>query len=266
MNIVFNCYPGGLKKALTMSYDDGCAADKRLAQIFNKYNIKGTFHLNSKRLNSAGSLSEDDIKTFFQNHEISAHTWSHPFPNYVPKESLIFEIYRDRQILEEVAGYPVRGMSYPYGNYNQEVISEFRALGMEYSRTTKSTNSYDIPADFMEWHPTCHHKGDILNKLEYFKNPPRRIPNLMLFYVWGHAFEFDNDKNWELIEEFCEKASKLENVWFATNIEIYNYITALKSLRFGIDRTTVYNPSALTCYFEADGKMITVEPGQTLKY
>lgn len=37
-------------KALTMSYDDGTFEDYRLVELFNKYGIKSTFHLNSRYL------------------------------------------------------------------------------------------------------------------------------------------------------------------------------------------------------------------------
>ena len=47
MNKVYCCYPGGKHKALTMSYDDGKQEDLRLVEIFNRYGIKGTFHINS---------------------------------------------------------------------------------------------------------------------------------------------------------------------------------------------------------------------------
>lgn len=265
MNIVFNLYPNGKKKALTMSYDDGIVADRRLVEIFDRYGIRGTFHLNSSRLDAERFVTSAELPALYKNHEISCHTVTHPFPNTIPRESLVYEIYRDRERLESIAGYPVRGMSYPYGQYSREVIDCFRKLGMEYSRTTVATNGFGIPEDFMEWHPTCHHNNDIMKKLSVFKNPPRRIPNLMLFYVWGHSYEFNNDNNWELIEEFCREASGMDDVWYATNIEIVDYITALRNLRFGVNCTTVYNPSALTVWFTADGKEVTVEPGVTLK-
>lgn len=265
MNVVFNLYPNGKTKALTMSYDDGRTYDRRLIEIFNKNGIKGTFHLNSSKFSTPGYVERDEIASLYKGHEISAHTLTHPFPNFLPREGLITEICEDRKNLEAIAGYPVTGMSYPFGEYTGDIIAQFRALGMVYSRTTRSTNGFGIPEDFMQWHPTCHHKGDILNKLEYFKNPPRRVPCLMLFYVWGHSYEFNNDNNWELIEEFCEKASGLDDVYYATNIEIYEYISALRRLVFGIDCRTVYNPSALTLWFTVDGRAVSVKPGETLK-
>ena len=40
-------FPGGLKRALTLSYDDGVEQDVRLIEIMNRHGLKGTFNLNS---------------------------------------------------------------------------------------------------------------------------------------------------------------------------------------------------------------------------
>ncbi|WP_259305162.1 hypothetical protein [Enterococcus asini] len=45
MKQYYLCYPGGKFKALTMSYDDGRTEDRRLIEIFNRWGLKGTFHL-----------------------------------------------------------------------------------------------------------------------------------------------------------------------------------------------------------------------------
>lgn len=264
MQISFDLYPDAKKKAITMSYDDGAVHDRRLVEIFNSYGIRGTFHLNAANIGKSGRIAPDEVRELYAGHEISCHTYTHPFPNSLPREALINEIYLDRQRLEELSGYPVRGMSYPYGNYDDRVISQFKALGMEYSRTTRATERFELPKDFMEWHPTCKHTG-ALPLLEKFASPVGRLPDLALFYVWGHSFEFNNDNNWELIEEFCQKAGKLTDVWFATNIEIYDYINALHNLRFSVNCDTVYNPSAVTCFFTANGECVEVKPGETLK-
>ncbi len=265
--IIFDLYPEGKKKALTMSYDDGSKSDIRLIEIFDKYGIKGTFHLNAGRyFKEDFPIKLEELAELYKNHEVSCHTYNHCQPKTLPRESLIKEIIDDRKVLEGALGYPIRGMSYPYGHYNDAVIEQWKALGMEYSRTVKSTNSFDIPEDFMKWNPTCHHNGELFTKLEAFKNPAYgRIPHLMLFYVWGHSSEFDRDDNWHVIGNFCKEAAGLDDVWYATNIEIYDYITALRSLRFGINEDVVYNPSAITCWFTANGKEVKVGAGQTLK-
>ena len=37
----------GKERCVTFSYDDGRIEDKRLVELFNKYGLKGTFHLNN---------------------------------------------------------------------------------------------------------------------------------------------------------------------------------------------------------------------------
>lgn len=47
MKTIYTCFPGGRFKALTLSYDDGKVMDRRLVELFNRYGLKATFHLNS---------------------------------------------------------------------------------------------------------------------------------------------------------------------------------------------------------------------------
>ena len=47
----------GKMKALTFSYDDGVTQDKRLIEMFNKYDLKCTFNLNSELLGKPGALN-----------------------------------------------------------------------------------------------------------------------------------------------------------------------------------------------------------------
>ena len=46
----------GKMKAITFSYDDAVTQDIRLIEIFNKYNLKSTFNLNSGFLGFQNSL------------------------------------------------------------------------------------------------------------------------------------------------------------------------------------------------------------------
>ena len=40
MTVKTNLFPGGVRRALTMSYDDGQLFDVRLAALFDKYHIR----------------------------------------------------------------------------------------------------------------------------------------------------------------------------------------------------------------------------------
>lgn len=80
----------------------------------------------------------------------------------------------------------------------------------------------------------------------------------LLFYVWGHTFEFERDNNWEIIEEFAEYIGNREEIWYATNIEIYDYVKAYEQLVFSLDGKKVYNPTAYSIYFEKEGMLYCV--------
>ncbi len=264
MKIRFKYFPGGKTHALTMSYDDGVVQDRRLVELFNKYGIKGTFHLNSGYLGDEKKLPSDEVAELYRGHEISAHSLTHPFLESLPACEVAYEISEDRKNLEALAGYPVFGMSYPYGTYSRSLARQLRSLGIVYARTVNSTGKFYLPEDFMTWNPTCHHREGLLDRFEKFKKTYAR-PALM--YVWGHAYELDQNlenNSWELMEEFCKRAGGDPDIWYATNIEIYEYVTAMRGLRFSADRTKVLNPSATDVIIDVDGEPVTVGAGETV--
>ena len=109
--IKFNRFKDGKAFVLTMSYDDGRTADRRLVEIFNKYGIKGTFHLNSGFLGVNDHINADEVKSLYEGHEVSCHSAHHPFLTQLPDISVMHEVLEDRKTLEKLCGYVVRGMS-----------------------------------------------------------------------------------------------------------------------------------------------------------
>ena len=259
MRAVRFLYPEGKKRVLTMSYDDGKEADYRLVEIFDKYKIRGSFHLNSGNLGREGWVKAEDVKGLYENHEVSCHTVTHPFLERVNSGLVISEVWEDRRNLERLCGYPVTGMSYPMGTFSTDIIKQLAAMGIEYCRTTISTEKMNIPDDFLAWHPSCHHNNPKLMQLaEQFVDSKY---SFAMLYVWGHSYEFNNNDNWEHIEEFCKKVSGCSDVWYATNIEIVRYFKAMRELVFDADNTMVYNPSAQTVWFTCGDKLFTAAPG-----
>ena len=108
MKRVVATFPEGKFKVLTMSYDDGRTADRRLVEIFNRYGIKGTFHLNGGLIGQGDRVTEEEIPELYAGHEVSAHTLTHPTIARCSKEQLVYEIMEDRKRLEGIVGYPVR--------------------------------------------------------------------------------------------------------------------------------------------------------------
>lgn len=249
-------YPEGKAKALTFSYDDGVIEDRQLISIFNKYKVKGTFHINSGLLGQGKHIDPTELAELYKGHEISCHSVTHSALALCNRESIVAEILEDRKNLEALSEYPVIGLSYPNGSYNSYVLDILKSLGIVYSRTVKSTGGFSLPDNFLEWHPTCHHSHDLIAKAEAFEKAYR---SLALFYVWGHSYEFERNGNWDLIENFCAKVSGNDTVWYATNIDIYEYLTALKQIQFSVDLKLVRNLSSQTVWFKADGELIKLE-------
>ena len=60
------------------------------------------------------------------------------------------------------------------------------------------------------------------------------------------SYEFDDDKNWNVIEELAAfLAEHREEIWFATNGEVIEYVTAYRRLEYSVDGSLIYNPSAI---------------------
>lgn len=256
-------FPNGRNKALTFSYDDGQVADKRLVSIFDKYNLKATFHLNTGTLDGENFIKKNEIKELYKNHEIACHSLNHKYMNNLTAESVIREILHDRMTLEKFSDRIVVGFSYPFGEYSDELITRLKALGIKYARTVESTNNFSIPSDFMKWNPTCHHSKVTDNLIEDFCNPPS-FRKLSLLYIWGHSFEFDRENSWDKFDEICNKLHGRDDVWYTTNIEFRNYILAARSLVSNVSGTRIYNPSGFTLWLDVNGSIVKIMPGGSL--
>lgn len=269
MEHIYICFPEGNYKAVTCSYDDGKIQDRRLVEIFNRYGIRGTFHLNSEVLKDSSGhrtpcILPEEVASLYAGHEVACHTCTHPTMTRTPMSRNLQEILEDRRQLEHLCGYPVRGMSYPNGTYNGDVKEAVRLCGIAYARITGDSERFDLPADLYAWQATCHHNHRLLELTEGFLNRDRDQV-LSLFYVWGHSYEFDRDDNWDLIEKFAERIGKRSEIWYASNIEIVDYLEAAKGLRFFADGSAVYNPSIQPVWLRVGGAVRKIPGGEQVR-
>ncbi len=263
-------FPDGKDKALTLSYDDGVIQDKRLIDILKPYGIKATFNINSglfseQDVTTRGRMSLAQVKDTYigSGHEVATHAMTHPILTDLPVPRITEEVWNDRQQLETQFGGVVRGFAYPYGLFNDTVVDVLKTAGIAYARTVISTRDFRLPTDWLRLTATCHHNDPALPELtERFLNDSPSSDG-WLFYLWGHSYEFDDRDNWQIIEDFAAKIGNREDIWYATNIEVYDYITAYRNLQFSTDKTSVYNPSCQPVWFEKDGTLIHVCAGET---
>jgi peptidoglycan/xylan/chitin deacetylase (PgdA/CDA1 family) len=264
-------FPQGKSKALILSFDDGNVADRHLVKLMNEYGLVGTFHLNSNKLGIKDYLTKEEIKNLYKGHEVSCHTANHPNLTSLSKIDVIYEVLEDRKELERLTAYPVRGMSYPFGNTNDLVIDAITGLSIEYARTVGDTYNFSMPTDFLQWQPTIH----LFGKTNYIPNDTindRRESSqfyqltnaLALFYVWGHSWEYEGPSNkWAEVEKFFKMISKNPDIYYTTQIGLVDYINAFKNLKFSVDKTMVTNLSSINVFVKMNGKVFPIEAGST---
>ena len=281
MRSVFMRYPDGRAKAVTFSYDDGVSQDKRLAELFDKYGMKATFNFNGDALRP-NHFTKEDIKDIFlsKGHEIAIHGLNHRANGNLRSIEGIRDVLDCRLELEERCGRIIRGMAYPdtgirlMGNFTtyEKIKSYLGELDIAYARSLGGDNDeFMLPEDFHNWIPSAHHTNpQIMEYVDKFLSldtstklyHARRTPRLL--YIWGHSYEFDRDDNWDLIDTICQKLANNDEIWYATNIEIYDYVEAYKRLVYSANGYMIYNPSLITVWIDVDGVLYSIKPGETI--
>ena len=275
-------YPGGKTKAVTWSYDDGVLFDIPMARILEKYGMKCTYNINSGYMDSERKLTAEKIRQelLAHGHEVAVHGKFHKAPGLCSTTAIAADVLDCRRELEEMFGMIIRGLAYPdsgitnfqSGEEYAKVKRILEDLGIAYARTLAGdNNSFKLPQDWHAWVPTAKHTNPRI--LDWAKDFVELDVNNMysasrwprLFYIWGHSYEFDRDNNWDHLEEICRILGGHGDTWYATNMEIYEYVTAYRQLVFSADGSIVYNPTLLKVWLEADGKEYTIEPGQTIR-
>ena len=279
MQYRFMRFPGGKGKAFTMSYDDGCEHDIRFSDVITKYGLKCTFNLTSmERI----ALSAKEVKEHIlsRGHEVAVHGAMHLSQGKIRPIEGICDILESRKSLEEEFKIIVRGMAYANtgireiipGNTYENIKGYIKNLDIAYARTLGGDNNFfNLPEDWYSWMPTAHHNNPMLMEyidefldLSFTGYYNRR--NSRLFYLWGHSYEFEENDNWSRLDDICEKISGRDDIWYATNMEIYEYVKAYNSLIYSADGKIVRNPSRVDIWFECDDKTYKVTAGQTIFY
>ncbi len=275
-------FPNGKTKAVTFSYDDGSRHDIRLCDTLNRYGLKCTFNLvGSKFDQGTSALTKEYVENEIlgRGHEIANHGYEHRALDVQRPIEAVREILDCRLVLEREFGRIIRGFACPDRSINRfktpDIYERVRRYMVDcdlaYARSTGGDNdAFALPEDWFHWIPTAHHDNPALfDYIDRFLSEDvnaqyrsRRGPRL--FYLWGHAHEFENKGNWERLDEICQRLSGHEDVWYATNMEIYRYVEAYRALEYSADGLRVYNPTLLTVWFDVDGTLYRIASGETI--
>jgi peptidoglycan/xylan/chitin deacetylase (PgdA/CDA1 family) len=232
------------KKILTFSFDDGVTQDIRFIELLDKYGLKCTFNLNSELLGKDGYLTINDkkinhnkihpdkVRDVYKNHEIAAHTLTHPHLTTVSEDEIIRQVEKDKENLSVLAGYNVRGFAYPGGGVNcnrfvADVIKD--KTSVEFARTIMHSYNFEIQDDMYLFKPTISflkEKDETVRLCNEFIN--LETDDIKLFYIWGHSYEMDINDDWAFVEEILKKLGGREDILYCTNSEAFDYINNYK--------------------------------------
>ncbi len=268
-------FPGFKQKALTFSYDDDVVFNARLKELFDGYGFKATFNLNGglflEETNERKMCAADMVKLLADsNHEIALHGYRHLSLAATNRASGIMDIVQDRMTLEKLFNRIVCGLAYGNGSFNDRVSQDLRVVGVKYARTVRATHDFRLPEDWLQWHPTCHHYDaqidELWDRFIAIEQDRDHRAEPYIFYVWGHSYEFNDRDDWAHIERLLAKfAQHKDELYLATNGELYDYITGFDRLEMSIDRNIIYNPTVHDYYLQINFKNYLVKAGETLR-
>jgi len=268
-------YPNGNHKALIMSYDDGLDDDIALAQLFDRYGIIGTFHLNSGLLDTRAIwyqgkpneflgtyLSKDTLLHVFKNHEIAVHGTYHKALVGLSDEEILEEINVDIENLTFLSDRKISSMAYAFGSTNDHVAEVIGTTPLTNARTVKPSYNFELPQDYYLWNPTCH-DSEALEYLEAYLSLDS--PSLSLFYVWGHSWELRDTLRNQKILTFCNEIGDRDDIWYTGAGDFADYHASLKVLEIGPQQ--IVNPEGNgVVYYREKGQLKSLNPGQRLTH
>lgn len=109
------------RKLIALTFDDGPDADvtPRILETLKKYNIKATFFMLGKSVNSFPEIAKQVAD---EGHEIANHSISHANLNTINQNAIRKEVIESKNIIHKATGVEPKLFRPPYGEYNETVI------------------------------------------------------------------------------------------------------------------------------------------------
>jgi peptidoglycan/xylan/chitin deacetylase (PgdA/CDA1 family) len=245
----------------TTSWDDGYAQDLKVADLLDRYGLKGTFYVCPKVQHGERMLSAEELQKLSKNHDIGAHTLTHPRLTEIPTHELEKEILGSKTWVEERTGKPCTMFCYPKGLQNAEVRSAVKEAGYKGARTCQmfqysAEDPYALPVSIQclpfpmrkVWTPAwklldplgplrAHRKaldtaGVPWNERRSWLRLARFLFQKALkeeqpfFHLYGHSRELEQARMWNDLEAFFKLVSRHhKELTHVTNSELVSALT-----------------------------------------
>ena len=226
----------GKTKGFNVTYDDGVLQDVRFVALLNKYNLKGTFNLNSGLMESEFEwthesgrvikrLSKDKAVPLYQGHEIACHTLTHPYMHDLSEQEILHELQEDKANLEKLFGREVKGFAVPFDYYSERIENCVRQCGFSYARISQESRSFAPQTDYFNWKATVFHTDPELEQLtrQFIESDEE----LAIFQIVGHSYDLDVEELWDRIENVFRMIASHDDILPMTTIEIVELLRSL---------------------------------------
>jgi len=260
-------YPYGKKKAFNVTYDDGVLQDVRFVELLNKYNLKGTFNLNSELMQNefewthesglvVKRLRAEDAVSLYKGHEVASHTATHPYMDNLTKEEIICELSTDKTRLESLFSQEVRGFAVPFDYYSELIEECVKECGFDYARISEESLSFKPQNDYYKFKATVFHLDESLEKLT--QKFIQCDDELAFFQIVGHTYDLNVEKKWETVENVFNIISGQKDILSMTTAEIIDYLKAMDKAE--ITENRIKNNSHRSLWFLLDKTVCKVDP------
>lgn len=210
-------------KLITTSWDDGHPLDLRIADLLDKYHLKGTFYIPKSNPQNP-VMKESDLVSLSRRFEIGGHTLNHINLRKCSSKQLNYEIKGCYDWLKNLTGVSPASFCPPFGKYTEEALHVIYHSGFRNVRTTNL-----LCPHFKR--PVMDTTMQVFNhsSLVYFKHLLIRskLSNLRLwsrsgltsnylklaefylnyidtsggyFHLWGHSWEIEKFGLWNQLE------------------------------------------------------------------
>jgi peptidoglycan/xylan/chitin deacetylase (PgdA/CDA1 family) len=243
------------KVYVTTSWDDGAVQDRKLSRLLDKYGLKGTFYCLLHNDDFA-LLDTKDIFDIAERHEIGTHTLSHCDLTKLSEERIKEEILVSKQRWYEITKREITMFSYPFGQYNEKVVTILKSLGFKGARIVRWLYC-GVPKDPFRLSPSAHayphsrliNIGHLIKHydskgvkryllMDGITNKWEKIAMNIFDYIhqeggvwhlWGHSWEIDKFQLWREIEMVFEYISNRKDIIYCSNGELVDCFFRLLS-------------------------------------
>lgn len=271
--MISKLYPNGKAKAFNVTYDDGVLQDVRFVELLNKYNLKGTFNLNSGLIANefewaqengcvVKRLSKEKVVSLYQGHEIASHTLTHPYMDNLSESEIMYELQADKANLEKLFSKGVKGFAVPFDYYSDLIEKCVKQAGFSYARISEESRSFIPQRDLYKWKATVFHTDSKLNELtQQFLETNEE---LSLFQIVGHSYDLDIENMWDRLESIFIEIASQKDILPMTTIEIIEYLKAMETAE--ITDRVIKNNSNISLWFSDNESIFEVKPKEEVVF